>query len=481
MWWLLPAALAVQSPDPIRLLAPDSGQTVNRARALQEGFELDRRRKLPIVPTAAGRCDERIGRFCYWYDEGDTSLPKEPESVAAARARLNAGLAQAHADRPASNWLLGQRVRYLLEHREPDAALTVATRCGAARWWCRALAGLALHVAERFAGADSAFDLALAEMPAELRCAWTDWSVVLQSPLAEPAQSLDCDDRRRVADSLFLVAAPLLSEPGNDLRTELLSRRTMAALETFARSPHAIPWGRDLEELMLRYGWSTAWSVADRPVASLELPGVVGHHRSPAYQFFPARGKNGIWRWDLKPDRARFRYAPTYADRFTITDEAQMARFPRGDSTIVVAGTAHPPAGTVALTAIGPLPTNRATARIDSTAPLGGLMVRVPGEPGLASLETRTEKGRHVTVTRLVFDPKEHPGPLILSDPLFFVVEDDLPETLEAATARARVKPAPAADGTLGKAAWRRDSRRTGGDQEKGDSLAGISAGFIVL
>lgn len=435
-WAFLVALAAAQAPDPSRWLAPDTARAVTRARSAQEAFEFDRRRRLPIVATSSGRCDERIGRFCYWYDERDTSLPKEPEPIKIARARLNASLASAQNDLPSSNWLVGQRIRYLLEHQEPDTGLTVAARCGAAPWWCSALAGLSLHIAERFAAADSAFETALAQMPPALRCSWTDWTVVLETKVADPIKALDCDQRRGAADSLFALAKPLLSEPGNDLRTELLARRTMAALHSFARSPHFIPWGKDMEELMLRYGWSTNWSIGDRPTSTYESAGVTGHQRSPAYQFFPTHNDVKSWTWNLKPERARFRYAPTYADQFTLVDDAQIARFPRGDSTLIVAGAAVGPDTAVALTAVGPPQTGSLTVRADS-ARTGGLVIRMAGSPTLASLETRTRRGRQVAVARLTFEAATVGAPLVVSDPLFFSVSDDLPETLEAAATRA--------------------------------------------
>ncbi len=436
MDWLLLAALAAQPPNPSQLLAPDSGRAIARARTAQEGFESERRRRLPVIPTGGGRCEERIGRFCSWYDERDTSLPAEPEAVISARDRLNLSLAEADAERPGSNWILGQRVRYLAEHQRPVEGLAVAAQCGATPWWCSALAGLALHLAARFQSADSAFDRALAEMPAEVRCAWTDWTVVFDNPVAKQLAGQDCEGRRRLADSLLFLAKPLLSEPGNDLRTELLSRRTMAALLTHARSPHFIAWGRDLEELMLRYGWSTRWSVNDRPPSLAESPGVTGHQRSPAYQFFPTQRPGQPWRWNLSPERARFRYAPSYADRFVLTDEAQMARFPRGDTTLVVAGSVPGPDTVTALTAIG-TSGQPVVIRADSVTPLGGLVARLAGRPVMASVETRTRQGRQVAATRVVFEPDSTPGSLILSDPLFFAVADDLPESLEAAVARA--------------------------------------------
>ena len=49
MDWLLLAVLAAQPPHPSQLLAPDSGRAVNRARSAQEGFESDRRHRLPLV------------------------------------------------------------------------------------------------------------------------------------------------------------------------------------------------------------------------------------------------------------------------------------------------------------------------------------------------------------------------------------------------------------------------------------------------
>ncbi len=436
----LAALTAVQGQDPGRWLAPDTARAVSRARSAQEAFEFDRRRRLPIVATSAGRCDERIGRFCYWYDERDTSLPTEPEPIRVARARLNVNLAVAQTEHPSSNWLLGQRVRYLLEHQQPDTGLTVAARCGAAPWWCSALAGLSLHIAERFADADSAFEAALAQMPPALRCTWTDWTVVFETKTADSIKALDCDGRRRAADSLFALAKPLLSEPGNDLRTELLARRTMAALHSFARSPHFMPWGKDMEELMVRYGWSTNWSISDRPASPYESAGVTGHQRSPAYQFFPTHNDDKSWTWNLKPERARFRYAPTYADEFTIVDDAQIARFPRGDSTLIVAGAAIGPDTVVALTVVGSPHTAAVTVRADSTTRAGGLVVRMAGSPTLASLEIRTHRGRQIAVARLTFGAETVRAPLVISDPLFFAVSDDLPETLEAAAARALAK-----------------------------------------
>ena len=51
-----------------------------------------------------------------------------------------------------TEWIAGQRVRYLLEAGDEDGAVAAARACRAERWWCAALEGLALHEAQRFRG-----------------------------------------------------------------------------------------------------------------------------------------------------------------------------------------------------------------------------------------------------------------------------------------------------------------------------------------
>src|SRR2546426_1894117 len=68
------AALATQATAaPAQL--PDSQRILRSARAAQAGFEFTRRHNLP-TDFGHGRaaCDEQIGRFCYWYDDGDEPL-----------------------------------------------------------------------------------------------------------------------------------------------------------------------------------------------------------------------------------------------------------------------------------------------------------------------------------------------------------------------------------------------------------------------
>jgi len=139
---------------------PDSQHILRSARAAQADFESIRRHNLPKEPGhGAADCDERIGRFCYWYDDDDeTPRPPPPESEAITRARdrLLGTLDSAALALPGDDWIAGQRVRYLLQSGRPAEALAAARTCRAALWWCEALTGLALHVAGDYGPADSA-------------------------------------------------------------------------------------------------------------------------------------------------------------------------------------------------------------------------------------------------------------------------------------------------------------------------------------
>jgi hypothetical protein len=422
----------------------DSTPEFRSARNAQEAFEWSRVRLLPIGGGSSGRCDERIGRFCYWYDDGDTTLPMEPAALVQARERLLGELDRARRARPDNDWIVGQHVRYLVEHGRAAEAVTAAEECGGTAWWCLALRGFSLHAAQRFADADSAFAQASREMPRDVFCQWTDWTRILEPPLESRYRSLDCDQRARLADTVLELSQPLLSLPGNDFRTELLSRRVTSMLIAAARSPQ--PWSRDLDELGLRYGWPIRWTLTDDSRPTLEVPSVIGHDRSPAYAFIPVSVTDSgaaPWRWELEPDHPRSRYGPTYLGRFGPIGGFQIARFPRGDSTIVV-GAVAPASDT--LFARRPLHLGLAlladlsrpvVVRRDSAPGVAALFAAVSGAPFVVSAEAWNSKTRRAIRARIAFRPPDTTAALRLSDPLLFAPGEALPETLEAAAARA--------------------------------------------
>ncbi|HEX9167004.1 MAG TPA: hypothetical protein VF862_13915, partial [Gemmatimonadales bacterium] len=174
---LLAAQLAAPSQS-----SPDSARLSREARSAQAAFERARRHLLPVTTAGLGRCDVRLGRFCYWYDEGDPPPPLEPLQIAALRERFLVRLDSLAARSPGDAWIAGQRVRYLVEAGRHAEAVEVARACGDS-WRCSAMAGFALHAGRQFPEADSAFGVALAGMSAEQRCQWTDLTPLLEPPV----------------------------------------------------------------------------------------------------------------------------------------------------------------------------------------------------------------------------------------------------------------------------------------------------------
>ncbi|MGH7567816.1 MAG: hypothetical protein ACREL9_02435 [Gemmatimonadales bacterium] len=321
------------------------------ARAAQAAFERARRANLPLSWGRSGgsaRCDERIGRFCFWHDDGEATgdPPPEPPRIGQARARLIRTLDSTATLLPGDGWIAGQRVRYLVEDGRAAAALDVARACRASSpspgWWCDALAGFALHAAGDFAGAEAAFRAALDAMPAEKRCRWSDLTLLLDDAAAARYGRLGCAQRQPVEARAWWLARPLFLLPGNDRLTEHYARRTMARLWEDALSAYNLRWGDDQAEIMIRFGWPVRWS-EERPEIGRSLERViVGHQRTPGFHFLPsARAVNDPTTgdsddWDLAAARPRERYAPFYATAFgTVTH--QIARFRRGASWLVVA------------------------------------------------------------------------------------------------------------------------------------------------
>lgn len=178
--------------------APDSVTVLRSARRAQEEFEYTRRHNLPERARGwSGVCGERIGRVCYWYEGGDDAdqAPEEPARIRQARTRLLDVLDRAAAAIPGDEWIVGQRVRYRLDGGQPLLAARVVAQCRAVAWWCGSLGGLVRHVSGDFGGADSVFAAALADMPDDERCQWSDISSLLEGDLAARYRRLDCASR----------------------------------------------------------------------------------------------------------------------------------------------------------------------------------------------------------------------------------------------------------------------------------------------
>ena len=322
----------------------DSSEINHRARSLQDRFERRRRQMLPKFNAGtADRC-LIVGRFCEWHPKLDEDVvPEEGDNIRRARAELLAELARAAAAVPGDDWIAGQRIRYLIEAHDTNA-VSLARSCRGTRWWCDALLGLALHVNEDFAGADSAFSSALAEMPPLKRCHWVNLSPLLDDPIRGTYRKMSCAQREVLNARIWWVADPLFMVTGNERRTEHFSRVLQTTLQSDAANTYGSSWGGDLAELILRFGWAEKWTQQPpaNPYPITQQVSITGHEREPGFHFFAtqpppdsvAQIADSLFEIDQFPPREQ--YSPVYARGFVHLD-AQVARFRRGDSTQVVA------------------------------------------------------------------------------------------------------------------------------------------------
>src|SRR5438105_1850774 len=267
---------------------PDSQATLRSARGAQAEFELFRRYHLPAGDGYSGqRGDLHLRRFCFWYgDQTNDSVP-EPAAIRDARARLLARLADAAELLPGDDWIAGQRVRYLIEDGRPADAVAVGRGCRGTPWWCATLVGLGLHRAADFAPADSAFAAALLAMPDEERCRWHRVSLLLPGELRTRYDRMSCEERVEFEGHWWWLAAPLLSRPGNDRRTEHFARLTLERIQRDSRTARSDRWGDDMGELLIRFGPEVSWTRKPAsPLAPFD-PAITGHERVPAFHFVP--------------------------------------------------------------------------------------------------------------------------------------------------------------------------------------------------
>ena len=351
---LLFVALCFRSPVPLWAQAPvrpDSSELSKQARNAQASFERLRRRRMRVTRRYVGAsCDERIGRICLTHggDDDWTPVPDPPELLMARHVLLER-LADVAQGIPGDGWVLGQRVYYLAEGNRWGEAAELASRCAwDGDWWCRALLGFSYHGMGKYGAALEAFESALVSMPAEQADRWRDPSLVLDSS-AEDYVDHQPDSLRATAWSqVWLLADPLYVVAGNDRLTEHYSRWVMSAIKKEARNPWAMSWGRDLEELTIRYGWERSWERIPPNAGSFQGGGgTVGHQSKDALEVVPpgfvlkepAAVEPG--QWIPEKDKPRSSHAPVYAPDL-LEGRGQLAVFSRGETFVLVGATALP-------------------------------------------------------------------------------------------------------------------------------------------
>ncbi|MDB4950898.1 MAG: hypothetical protein JWM27_3547 [Gemmatimonadetes bacterium] len=430
-------------------------RTLRGARSAQASFERARFEHMPWSNDSGGSpgyCDEIVGRFCFWFGDkhDDWVAPPEHAAVTTARQALLERLGAAAARQPGDEWVVGQLVRYQVEGGRAADALAAARACRAQAWWCRALAGYALHAAGDFAGAEAAFDSALAVMQPRARHEWTDLSILLSPGDRGRYRHMRGPQKDSVERAFWSLADPLLATPGNEARTEHLSRWVMARLQERARSPDGMIWADDLGEFLIRYGQPQGWERIRPRTIGAERAQVVSHYASHAWAFLPSLKEvadplslkpNDM---DPDPDRPRVQYPLVGARSFTRLDP-QVALFRRGGRGVLVAAydldRDSVPAGVSVDATLSLLPRagQPTQVRVARTGATGALHAELEPAPVLLSLEARAaDSAGRTGRARFGVRVDAEPAGVHLSDVLLLSATEGLPATLEAAEGMAR-------------------------------------------
>jgi hypothetical protein len=423
----------------------DSVREARRARNEQASFERARRAALPWENGSGGRCDVQLGRFCWWYDEYTPALPPEPESIVRRRDELVALFDTLSQQLPGDDWLAGMRVHYRIDARRFDAADSAARDCRATGWWCRALTGYAAHARGDAARADSAFAAALTEMPDDVRCAWTDIRTLIPGDARGRYEELACDARAPVERRYWLLGRPRLSAAANEWRNEFYARRVQSWIAERSATPQSVRWGRDAEELLLRYGWPVSWGRAQITSSSF-VPDytVIGHDPSPSFAFgareelldsLVAAADDG---WDLRSHTSESRFAPAGVRRVAAVS-SQLARFRRGDSTLLAAAYVTVDDSITAPRALlaASLDDGTTLASPVDSARRGTALLMLPRTPRLAGVEVADSASGTLARSRMVFAPDSAQPRLSLSDIVVFRGAAESAVSVDSAIARA--------------------------------------------
>jgi hypothetical protein len=398
-----------------------------------------------------------VGRHCLSFPDY-REVVAETDTLRQAREGLIATLAAAADSLPGDEWILGQRVRYLLEGARPEEAVAVAKGCQVRRrWWCSALAGYAWHVMADFERAGSAFAAALRAMPEAIRRRWTDISVFLDDPLRGRYLESSPQQRDSLERRFWWLADPLHMTPGNDRRTEHFARNVLVHLLDNAESGYPDIAESRLGEIILRHGWPTGWvrvvQRGDPRTTSVYTPPRRRFVPYPHFILDPTGIQSSEWHaWDTYqyPPRATAAPLETYRPRHLSSIsriEHQVAVFQRGDSVVVVAAYDQSPDWTwlyndwvdVALILARDELSTPIVRRETRRGARGVLIAKVEAIPWLLSLEVRSRVLRRAARARYGLRlRKSDPLLLAVSDLLLLSQGDSLPASLWRAIPSAR-------------------------------------------
>ncbi len=387
----------------------DEGQRFNRcAYAWKPPLGMDRPDRLhSYIPAPM---PDRFSHICpQWV----VDVPPDPDasvvldsalfdekrvSIAAQRDSLLSLMRRVAQQVPHSVWLLGQRVRLLVDQGYRSAAylqeaVAVARACGGDAWWCASLEGYAWSRIPQLDSASAAFARARTVASDAMRCQ-SDDALVLMERRSAPREALTaardttCVARANRTARFWWLSDPLWSDSVNERRVEHDARTVRLVLAAALPKSEQFDWVPKHPEhtrqqvgavvqLVTRYGWPSKmfWrgenerrregSAANgrtaeyiegvTPLAeALSPPGTTQEYTrnrlrvTPSWPALlnPLRATAADWEFSAPPeDSAKFWWPGEHfvRDRPLIALEAwQVQQWRRGDSVLVVAAVERP-------------------------------------------------------------------------------------------------------------------------------------------
>ncbi|HEX4684877.1 MAG TPA: hypothetical protein VH277_19315 [Gemmatimonadaceae bacterium] len=412
------------------------------------------------------------------FDRDVSLTPARRDAVRAARARLLDSLAILDVRKPGDTWITGQRVRFLVDQSDYDAAIEITRKCTAARPWCAELAGFVYHAARKYATADSAFDAAAAAMSPDDRCDWTDVRLLIDDDSRGDYERLSCDERVAANERLWWLSTPLFSDSVDDRRSAHFSRKVLVQLHSALSWDERYDWrgrfgGESVGEMLVRYGWpaysnwagleeershagwmnfydSTRTATAEYPRNRL--------HLIPDFRIVsdPYHARSDAWQVNMPPlvgdDEPADQWWPAehYARALgPIVQMTEQTAVFRRDHDVLLATAARLPSGEhhVTLDSSSIVLVSSGAAHhaellehrsyVNSQAIV--LTARVPAKAAVIGAELRAkQRGATSARTRLGIDPPQpletlHEGQTAISDPILLAADSDAPSSPESA------------------------------------------------
>lgn len=270
-------ALALQASP-----ATSPGDTVQvlrkEARRAEHRYERLSRSLAPEAFGAGqwGHCDEVVGRFCLRYGDdekdeepSDDTVHVEPVQIVEARKAAIDAFRRLFSYTPGDLNVAGPLVRYLVEDDRGPEAVSAARSFSWATHdsiWGPLLLGFAFHNNGQEGAAEQQFALALTRMPPDQRREFDDLHVLLSGAEWHRVEAMSPAGRARYEHMFWRLADPLYVTPGNERWNEHMARHVWARLLSHVpRVAGMTSWGKDLEELTLRYGVPTRRERVESP------------------------------------------------------------------------------------------------------------------------------------------------------------------------------------------------------------------------